>query len=149
MKKSVFGILALMMALTMLCSACSGGDKPEPTESPEATELPSVTAPPLDENGNPINIIGADANNPAAGNGIVDRESWLASLSEEQRLVEETLIGKSVEELYKAIGKPLRSSYGVSCLVANAEDGILYYDGFMVTTVRYPNGSEIIFGTDN
>lgn len=45
-------------------------------------------------------------------------------------------IGQPVEALYAAVGEPVSAEYGASCLEENAEDGMLYYDGFYVWTVR-------------
>ena len=51
-------------------------------------------------------------------------------------------VGQDVTKLYSAIGKPASSEYASSC-VDNGEDGILYYDGFTVTTYR-ENGKETV-----
>lgn len=146
MKKTWIGLIALMMALLVLCTACGGSsDKEEKEAEPSPSGLPSVTAPPEGEAGEEDGMLKANANgSPVAG---MDRATWLASLSEEQRKVEEDLIGQTVQELYKAIGKPKKTEYGTSCLVANGEDGILTYDGFTVSTTRYPNGQELVMGT--
>ncbi len=45
-------------------------------------------------------------------------------------------VGQPVEALYAAVGEPVSAEYGTSCLEENAEDGMLYYDGFYVWTVR-------------
>ena len=45
-------------------------------------------------------------------------------------------IGSDVQELYDAIGQPQSSEYQDSCAVANAQDGFLYYDGFIVVTLK-------------
>lgn len=46
------------------------------------------------------------------------------------------LIEAPVEDLYAAIGYPESSDYAPSCLVEGGEDGNLYYDGFIVYTIR-------------
>lgn len=51
-------------------------------------------------------------------------------------------VGKDVNKLYSAIGKPASSEYASSC-IGNGEDGLLYYDGFTVTTYR-ENGKETV-----
>ena len=51
-------------------------------------------------------------------------------------------VGKDVAKLYSAIGKPASSEYASSC-IGNGEDGLLYYDGFTVTTYR-ENGKETV-----
>jgi len=45
-------------------------------------------------------------------------------------------VGANVQELYEAIGQPQSSEYQDSCAVANAQDGFLYYDGFIVVTLK-------------
>ena len=44
-------------------------------------------------------------------------------------------VGKDVSKLYAAIGKPASSEYASSCM-GDGEDGLLYYNGFTVTTYR-------------
>ena len=51
-------------------------------------------------------------------------------------------VGKDVSKLYAAIGKPTSSEYASSC-IGDGEDGLLYYDGFTVTTYR-ENGKETV-----
>lgn len=48
----------------------------------------------------------------------------------------ESCIDKNVSELYALIGEPNSSDYAPSCLVQGGEDGMLYYDGFVVYTTR-------------
>lgn len=48
----------------------------------------------------------------------------------------ESCIEKDVSELYALIGQPNSSDYAPSCLVQGGEDGMLYYDGFVVYTTR-------------
>lgn len=47
-----------------------------------------------------------------------------------------SLIDHPVAELYEAIGYPESSDYAPSCLKEGGEDGNLYYDGFIVYTIR-------------
>lgn len=51
-------------------------------------------------------------------------------------------VGKDVSKLYAAIGKPNSSEYASSC-IGDGEDGLLYYNGFTVTTYR-ENGKETV-----
>lgn len=143
MKKNWIVALTLMMALTVFCTACGGNDAP--AKEAEATELPTVTAPPEGAEADEDTMLTADDNSAPERR---DRESYLASMSPEQRKVEEELIGATVDDLYKAIGKPKNAEYTTSCLVADGEDGMLYYDGFYVATTRFPNGTEYVMGTD-
>ena len=54
----------------------------------------------------------------------------------------ESCINKSVDELYALIGRPESSDYASSCL-GDGDDGMLYYDGFIVYTYR-ENGVETV-----
>lgn len=148
MKRNWFIAIVLIMALTVLCTACGGGNNDGGKEPAETTggDLPSVTAPPASGSGDETKGLAADDNTAP---GMINREDWLASLSEEQRMVEEELRGATVEELYEAIGEPISAEYSASCLVADGEDGVLEYDGFKVSTTRLSNGAEYVMGTYN
>lgn len=61
----------------------------------------------------------------------------------------ESCIGKSVEELYQLIGQPNSSDYAPSCLVEGGEDGMLYYDGFVVYTIKSADGERVDFVEEN
>ena len=52
-------------------------------------------------------------------------------------------VGASVEELYDAIGEPESSQYASSCEQDNADDGMLFYDGFYVWTLRTADGETV------
>ncbi len=55
-------------------------------------------------------------------------------------------IGSSISALQSAIGSPNATEYVESCLEDGLMEGMLYYDGFMVWTIQYPDGSEIVKG---
>lgn len=55
-------------------------------------------------------------------------------------------IGSSLGALQGAIGAPNSSEYVVSCIENASYEGLLYYDGFMVWTIQYADGSEIVQG---
>ena len=141
MKKMFTLALALAMVLA-LCAGC-GGNKNEPAAPTAApTDLPSVTAPPAgagESTGlNTANDDAAPIGQPGQG----------PDLSSEAARTAYGLQGHDVSELYAAVGQPAKADYSASCIApdAGAEDGLLYYDGFTVSTVRMPNGSEIIMG---
>lgn len=144
MKRNWIAALLLMAALAVFCTACGGGND-APAADAQATKLPTVTAPPEGAEDAEDAMLTADDNKAPDRR---DRASYLAAMSEDQRKVEEELIGATVEDLYKAIGKPKSTEYTTSCLVADGEDGTLYYDGFYVSTTRFPNGTEYVMGTD-
>lgn len=144
MKKTL--IMALIFCMLLTLAACGGGTEnkdPQPTEEPQATELPSVTPPPEGENSGSGMLAADDNNAPNAdlsgSNPNLDSAEAKAALD---------LLGKDVSALIKAIGEPKSSEYSASCIApdSGAEDGLLYYDGFIVSTLRYPNGTETIMG---
>lgn len=55
-------------------------------------------------------------------------------------------VGSSLGALQGAIGSPNSSEYVESCLEDASVEGMLYYDGFVVWTVQYDDGSEIVKG---
>ena len=152
MKKMV-ALLLLMSMMLALCAAC-GGSKAEPTApavseaanpAPVEEDLPTVqrnnNTAVEDDNG----MIAAENNERAGANVNTD---WLASLSEEQRYVEENLIGAPLEDLLAYLGEPKSEEYTTTCLGHDGWDGILWYDGFIVSTTRYSNGTEVVLGTE-
>ena len=155
MKKTVALLLLMTMMLT-LCAAC-GGSKEEasaPTAAPAAAapevqeeDLPTVQrntgAADADQNDN--GMIAAEDNRAA---GATVNTDWLSTLSEEQRYVEENLIGAPIEDLLDYLGEPKSEEYTTTCLGHDGWDGILWYDGFIVSTTRYSNGTEVILGTE-
>lgn len=45
-------------------------------------------------------------------------------------------IDRPLEELVAALGEPVSSEYGPSCLVQGAEDGMHQYEGFFISTLK-------------
>ena len=152
MKKTI-ALLLLMSMMLALCAACGGSKEDVAPAASEAAapavveeDLPTVqrnnnTADTEDDNG----MIAAEDNKAAGADVNTD---WLASLSEEQRYVEENLIGASIEDLLDYLGEPKSEEYTTTCLGHDGWDGILWYDGFIVSTTRYSNGTEVILGTE-
>lgn len=124
MKKFV----VMLLAIVMLLGLCACGAKEEPVEEIKIDVQPKVEA--------------TTAVEPTTS--VVVEETMMptedpAALAEKQiqenKALAESCIDKSVLELYELIGKPDSSEYAPSCLV-NGEDGVLYYDGFVVYTTR-------------
>ncbi len=149
MKKTYIAALVLMLMLAMLCTACGGSDntaKESATAAPEETEIPSITAPPAGEGDGQEAGLAADDNAAPAQKASGDA---LANMSEEQRKAED-LIGSPVEDLYNAIGEPSEiSAYTTSCMMPDAEDAVLTYNGFYVSVTRTASGETYVMGTYN
>lgn len=124
MKKS-FLILSLFLCVLLCLSACG---KTESASQPEPTPTPTV---PVLESVLPGGNLSTDAPEVPEENQIVIDSELIAAA--------QACIGKSVDELYEAIGEPpMGSDYAPSCMGVEkgGEDGELYYDGFTVATYR-------------
>ena len=120
--KKAFSILLCLLLLLSLC-ACGGKEEPEaPVDTPAAapTEDPSKAEDqPAD----------APADKPAA-----EDEAPEEPTPDPVEIVK-GLIDQPIEDLYAQIGEPESSDYAPSCM-GDGEDGMLFYDGFIVYTYR-------------
>lgn len=124
-------LTALLLLLGLMLSLCAcGGEAPAPTAEPETTVEP--TAEPT-----PEELMAASESDaaayammtpPASGSDITVDADLYAKAQE--------FIGLSAKEMYEAIGEPTSVQYAASCLEEDADDGMLYYPGFYVWTVR-------------
>lgn len=120
---------------------------PEPTEEPAEEEEPVEEEEPAEEE-EPKESTG-NSNSGNSGTTQSKPEPTPAPTEEpevDKFAVAQTMAGRSVQELYSAVGEPNSSSYSTSCLVFDGQDGLLYYDGFTVSTVRYADGTELVMG---
>ena len=142
MKKSLIAALLLICFLMIFCAACGGGsgDDAQVSAPAEATELPTITPPPAGA-GNGQDVIAAE-DNAAAGIDGIGEVTYVSAEHE----IAAGMLGAEVSELFAAIGQPNSSEYTASCLVDDGEDGLLYYDGFTVSTTRFANGTETVMG---
>ena len=67
--------------------------------------------------------------------------------TEEKIAIANSLIGSPVSKLYKAIGKPDSFDYAPQCIGGDEQidDGLLYYDGFVVYTERTLDREIIVY----
>ena len=121
--KKIFAIL-LIIALAAGLTACTAGESAAedaaPTMTPEEARLASET--------NASAIAQSEDEAPASDTDAeTDTEAYEQAMQ---------YIGQPVEELYAAIGEPESANYAASCDEENAEDGMLFYGGFYVWTVK-------------
>jgi hypothetical protein len=122
-------LVALLGALTlMLTMAACGADTQTESEAVTATMTPVEQS--VEE---VIEASASDAEQaelpPASDSDAVLESSDYTTALE--------YVGRSVEELYAAIGEPTGGTqYAASCAEENAEDGMLFYDGFYVWSLR-------------
>ena len=140
MKRTMIAALLLMSLLMIFCAACGGGNSGDDTPAAESTELPTITPPPAGA-GNGQDVIAAEDNAAAT----LGENAGMTFVSADHETAY-NLRGHTVEELFAAIGQPNSSEYTASCLVDDGEDGLLYYDGFTVSTTRFANGTETVMG---
>ena len=108
-RKLILSILCLICALLLIgCGNSAPAEAPAPSQ-PAETAVPSATLP--------------DAGLEPAG------ELTPFEIAQEY-------IDRPLEELIDAIGEPLSSAYGPSCLIQGAQDGQLQYDGFWIYSVK-------------
>lgn len=116
--------IALLIACCLIVSlaACGSAPKQEETTAPEteATQAPETEA---------------TTEETAASEEAPAEETENTEIAEKIAIAN-SLIDEPVEKLYEAIGYPESSDYAPSCLTLGAEDGNLYYDGFIVYTIR-------------
>lgn len=113
MKKSTKRNL-ILSALCLICAllliGCGGSAAPAAeTAAPAESTAPTATLP--DENLEP-------AGEPAPFD------------------IAQDYIDRPLEELVAALGEPVSSEYGPSCLVQGAEDGMHQYEGFFISTLK-------------
>lgn len=119
MKKILALILVCCMAASLM--ACGSSEKPVETAAPEVTAAPETTEATTEATTEPEETEPAETES----NDVAEKIA-----------IAQSLIDEPVEKLYEAIGYPESSDYAPSCLTLGAEDGNLYYDGFIVYTVR-------------
>jgi hypothetical protein len=116
--------IVLMLSVLMLLSLCACGGEETPAEEMNLNVAPKVeaTAPKAEE----IPVAATEA----------PKEETAEKKMQEMKALAESCIDKDVNYLYELIGKPNSADYAPSCLVQGGEDGMLYYDGFVVYTTR-------------
>jgi len=120
-------IVVLMLVALLLLGLCAcGSSQPTGNEELQITVKPKTE----DETTLPEETTGEPTQDTTA-ESVADTT---APATDKKELAK-SCMGKNVSELYALIGKPNSSDYAPSCLV-DGEDGMLYYDGFVVYTTR-------------
>ena len=134
MKKLILSVLAALLLLS-LC-AC-GADVPEGDPDLQITAKPKGET---TEGTVPEDTTG-DVTTPE--DTTQKQVEDTTAPANEKKALAESCINKNVSDLYALIGEPKSADYAPSCLV-DGEDGMLYYDGFVVYTTR-ENGVETVY----
>lgn len=119
-------ILILMAALMLLSLCACGSDVPQGDDTLMITAKPKVETTEGTEETEPVETT----------------ETTIDASSAKELAI--SCIDKDVSELYALIGEPQSSDYAPSCLV-DGDDGMLYYEGFVVYTNRLKDGTETVY----
>lgn len=126
--KKIFALL-LVLGLMMGLAACGAEPEAEknlvPLEPVEATEEPAEEV-----------LRASETNAAALAEAVPPASATDTSLDQAAYDKAQKLVGASVEDLYATIGEPTETQYAASCLEDNAEDGMLFYEGFYVWSLR-------------
>ena len=128
-------ILTLMLCLVLVLSLCAcGGNTQEQTPDAPAgndTPVPETPEAPADS---------GEAEDPS------EEEPSAEDPSEDPVAIARGYIDKPLSELIAVIGEPESSDYASSCM-GDGEDGMLFYDGFIVYTYR-EGDSEVVYDVE-
>ena len=137
-------IIVMLLAAVLLLSLCAcGADVPEGdanlqiTAKPKTQETAGETTVPEETTGD------VTVPEDTTGETTEPAQETTTEGNSERKALAQGCVGKNVSELYALIGQPKSSDYAPSCLV-DGEDGMLYYDGFVVYTTR-ENGVETVY----
>lgn len=126
--KKVLSILLCFILLLSLC-ACGGKEEPEAPvqDAPAAAPTETPTDAPAEDN---AEVTEAPTDAPAE-----DVPEEPDEAEDDPVAAVRGLIDQPIEDLYALIGEPESSDYAPSCM-GDGEDGMLFYDGFIVYTYR-------------
>lgn len=117
-------MIVMLLAAVLLLGLCACGQ-----EAPVEEDVQINAEPKVEET---VAVPEATVGETVAENESADTATPDADL----KALAESCIDKDVSELYALIGEPNSADYAPSCLVQGGEDGMLYYDGFVVYTTR-------------
>ena len=120
-------VLSILLCFVLLLSLCACGGKEEP-EAP-AENVPAA-APTEDPAADTEEILDGGTDIEVESEAPVQEEPTPSPVE-----IARGLIDQPVSELYAQIGQPESSDYAPSCM-GEGEDGMLFYDGFIVYTYR-------------
>lgn len=137
--KKLLALLLAVMTILCLCACGAKTEEPAPAEAAPAVEETDDS-----ETDVPEVPTAADSSSDVVVAPAAAAEE--SSVDEEMFATAEECIGLNVSDLYAAIGEPDSSEYSSSCLVEDAEDGVLYYNayGFYVYSLKESDGTETV-----
>lgn len=128
-------LIVMLLAVLMLLGLCACGSEAPAEENVQIEAQPKVEATaPIEETTAEVEETTAQEETVAAADPAADKKA-----------LAESCIDKDISELYALIGEPESSDYAPSCLVEGGEDGMLYYEGFVVYTTRDADGETVYY----
>lgn len=128
--KRLFAILICLALAAGLC-AC-GTDNPTPVAAPTPEPATDTDAQAADTP-EPASVSNAAAIEELPPIPASDTDAAPDAAAYEAA---QGYVGRPVGELYAELGEPSEAQYAASCEQEDAEDGMLFYDGFYIWTVR-------------
>lgn len=133
-------IIALLLMLGLMVSLCAcGGQEEAPAQTGE-NMVPMVPVEPEDVTGMEELLAASETNAAELAAQEPPASATDTNMDEEAYAKAQEFIGQAAADMKAAIGEPDSVQYASSCLEEGAEDGMLFYPGFYVWTVR--NGAD-------
>ncbi len=126
MKKALS--FTLLVALMFSLAACGRSKTPSVSSSVSTPTAEQVAASATDTANAAVSMPPASATDTNAQSGYATAKNY---------------IGRSVQDMYLAIGQPTDSSYGPVEDDDDTEEGMLFYNGFYVWTLRTETGETV------
>lgn len=137
--KKMFALLLVLGLMVSLCACGDGEETVQPSENMVPME-PVIPTEPAEADGMEELVAASETNAAAMAEQEPPASATDAELDEEAYATAQEFIGQSAADMQAAIGEPTSVQYAASCLEEGADDGMLFYPGFYVWTVR--NGAE-------
>lgn len=127
--------MILVLCVVMVLSLCACGSSENEGTSPVITGATTAATTEATTEGTAEGT--AEATTEATTEATEPEQTGDAEVppSLDKKALAESCIDKSIQELYALIGQPNSSDYASSCL-GDGDDGMLYYDDFIVYTYR-------------
>ena len=129
-------IIALLLMIGLVVSLCACGGQKEETVQPSENLVPMEPVEPEEVVDLEELLAASETNAAELAAQEPPASATDTNMDEEAYAAAQEFIGQSAADMKAAIGEPDSVQYASSCLEEGAEDGMLFYPGFYVWTVR-------------
>lgn len=138
--KKMFALLLVLGLMVSLC-ACGGQEEVETAQVSENL-VPMEPVEPIEAEADGMEevVVASETNAAVLAAQEPPASATDVELDEEAYATAQEFIGQSAADMQAVIGEPTSVQYAASCLEEGADDGMLFYPGFYVWTVR--NGAD-------